>query len=127
MPFSVMNLETGVILPRAIPVMSLTRHSTSVMRRSFSQLARSLMGSSSRPCQAFYSLHRKLKTVMQLVKGGRQHQQGRKQVFPPRETTMGHGGKKIKTLALSGNAFSHHPPPQSRQAHAVTGVALCVI
>src|SRR5690554_1942409 len=40
---------------------------------------------------------------------------------------MRHGGKTIKPLALPSNAFSHHPPRQSRQGHAVTGVALCVI
>ena len=40
---------------------------------------------------------------------------------------MGHGGKNVKALALSGNVFGHHPPRQSRQGHAVTGIALSVI
>src|SRR5690606_23564876 len=38
MPFSSRNLLVGEILPRAIPVRSLIRHSTSVILRSFSQL-----------------------------------------------------------------------------------------
>ncbi len=38
MPFSAMNLLVGEILPRAMPVRSEIRHSTSVILRSFSQL-----------------------------------------------------------------------------------------
>src|SRR3990167_7871653 len=38
MPFSSRNLLVGEILPRAMPVRSLIRHSTSVILRSFSQL-----------------------------------------------------------------------------------------
>src|SRR5690606_36285821 len=46
MPFSDMNLTVGAILPRAMPVRSLTMHSTSVMRCSLRKASILFMQSS---------------------------------------------------------------------------------